>query len=131
MLHYNFLPPEDPRIISTVHQYYKRLVKNGFMFRYDIEDDFGQPENAFIVCTFWMVNALFIIGEREKAQKMFDHMLKYRNHLGLLSEDIEVCTGRLTGNFPKSYSHLALIQSAFNLETEYNWLDEDQSFKMI
>jgi GH15 family glucan-1,4-alpha-glucosidase len=131
MLHYNFLPPDDPRIISTVHQYFKHLVQNGFMFRYDIADDFGQPENAFIVCTFWMINALYIIGEREKAQKMFDHILKYRNHLGLLSEDIEVCTGRLTGNFPQAYSHLALIQSAFTLETAYNWLDEDQSFKMI
>ena len=131
MLHYNFLPPDDPRMISTVHEYYKRLVKNGFMFRYDTEDDFGKPENAFIVCTFWMINALYIIGEREKAQKMFDHILKYRNHLGLLSEDIEVYTGRLTGNFPQAYSHLALIQSAFTLETAYNWLDEDQSFKMI
>jgi GH15 family glucan-1,4-alpha-glucosidase len=131
MLHYNFLPPDDPRIISTVHQYYKRLVKNGFMFRYDIEDDFGEPANAFIVCTFWMINALYIIGERKKAQQMLDHILKYRNHLGLLSEDIEVCTGRLTGNFPQAYSHLALIQSAFTLETDYNWLDEDQSFKML
>jgi GH15 family glucan-1,4-alpha-glucosidase len=131
MLHYNFLPPDDPRIISMVHAYYKRLVKNGFMFRYDVEDDFGEPENAFIVCTFWMINALYIIGEREKAQKMFDHILKYRNHLGLLSEDIEVYTGRLTGNFPQAYSHLAMIQSAFTLETQYNWLDEDQSFKML
>ncbi len=131
MLHYNFLPPDDPRIVSTVHEYYKRLVKNGFMFRYDIEDDFGVPENAFIVCTFWMINALYIIGEREKAQKMFDNALKYRNHLGLLSEDVEVYTGRLTGNFPQAYSHLALIQSAFTLETDYNWLDENMLIKMV
>jgi GH15 family glucan-1,4-alpha-glucosidase len=131
MLHYNFLPPDDPRIVSTVHEYYKRLVKNGFMFRYDMEDDFGAPENAFVVCTFWMVNALYIIGEHKKARQMFDNILKHRNHLGLLSEDIEVYTGRLTGNFPQAYSHLALAQSAFTLETDYNWLDEDMSIKML
>lgn len=131
MLHYNFLPPTDHRIVSTVMQYYKRLVKNGFMFRYDVEDDFGMPENAFIVCTFWMINALYITGEREKAQHMFDNILKYRNHLGLLSEDIEIYTGRLTGNFPQAYSHLALVQSAFTLETDYNWLDEDISAQMF
>ena len=129
MLHYNFLSPDDPRIVSTVQAYCQRLVRDGFMFRYDIEDDFGEPENAFIVCTFWMINALYLIGERAKAQTMFDHMLKYRNHLGLLSEDIEIYTGRLTGNFPQAYSHLALIQSAFALETDYNWLDEDQRVK--
>ena len=131
MLHYNFLPPDDPRIVSTVNESYKRLVKNGFMFRYDMDDDFGAPENAFVVCTFWMINALYIIGERKKAQQMFDNILKYRNHLGLLSEDIEVYTGRLTGNFPQAYSHLALVQSAFTLETDYNWLDEDMSIKML
>lgn len=131
MLHYNFLPPDDMRIVRTVHAYYKRLVKNGFMFRYDIEDDFGVPENGFIVCTFWMVNALYLIGEKDKAQKMFDNILKCRNHLGLLSESIEVYTGRLTGNFPQAYSHLALIQSAFALETEYNWLDQDISIQML
>jgi alpha,alpha-trehalase len=131
MLHYNFLPPDDFRIVSTVNAYYKRLVKNGFMFRYLVEDDFGAPENAFVVCTFWMVNALYIIGERVKAQQMFDNILKYRNHLGLLSEDIEVYTGRLTGNFPQAYSHLALIQSAFTLETAYNWLDENISIQMV
>ncbi len=101
------------------------------MFRYLMEDDFGYPENAFIVCTFWMINALYLIGEKEKARDMFEYMLKYRNHLGLLSEDIEIYTGRLTGNFPQAYSHLALIQSAFTLETDYNWLDENVSIKMI
>ncbi len=72
------------------------------MFRYDIEDDFGAPKNAFIVCTFWMINALYLIGEKEKARQMFDDLLKHRNHLGLLSEGIEVYTGRLTGNFPQA-----------------------------
>ena len=62
---------------------------------------------------------------------MFDNMVKCGNHLGLFSEGIEVYTSRLTGNFPQAYSHLALIQSAFTLETEYNWLDEDISIRML
>ncbi len=131
MLHYKFLDSTDYRIISTVKKYYEKMVKNGFMFRYLHEDDFGIPENAFVVCTFWMINALYIIGEKEKARNMFENMLKSTNHLGLLSEAIEVYSGRLTGNFPQAYSHLALIQSAFTLETSYNWLDEDVSIKML
>ena len=131
MLHYNFLPADDARIVSTVNAYYAQLVQNDFMFRYRIEDDFGTPQNAFIVCTFWMINALYIIGEKARARRMFDNLLTYRNHLGLLSEGIEIDSGRLTGNFPQAYSHLALIQSAFTLETDYTWLDEDISIKML
>ncbi|MGQ4809190.1 Trehalase [Candidatus Entotheonellaceae bacterium PAL068K] len=131
MLHYEFLPRDDPRITSTVRQYYHCLVKNNLMFRYDIADDFGLPETAFIVCTFWMINALYLIGDKEYAQRMFDNLLKQSNHLGLLSESIEVYTGRLTGNFPQAYSHLALVQSAFTLATEYNWLAEEISKQMV
>lgn len=127
MLHYNLLPKDDARVLSTVRTCYEHLVKNGFMFRYIAEDDFGMPENAFIVCTFWMINALYLIGEKQKARDLFDHMLRHGNHLGLLSEGIEAHSGRLTGNFPQAYSHLALIQAAFVLETEYNWLDKDAS----
>jgi GH15 family glucan-1,4-alpha-glucosidase len=127
MLHYKFLPKDDARALSTVRNCYEHLVKNGFMFRYAAEDDFGKPENAFIVCTFWMINALFLIGEKQRARDMFDHMLRHGNHLGLLSEGIETQSGRLIGNFPQAYSHLALIQTAFVLETEYDWLDKDAS----
>jgi GH15 family glucan-1,4-alpha-glucosidase len=62
---------------------------------------------------------------------MLENVLKSRNHLGLLAEGITVYAGRLTGNFPQTYSHLALIRSAFTLETEYNWLDEDISIQML
>jgi len=123
MLHYGFLRPKDPRIVSTVHQYYNRLVRNGFTFRYVDEDDFGKPENAFIVCSFWMINALYLIGEQERARGMFEHILNSANHLQLFSEDIEVDTKRLTGNFPQGYSHLAFIQTTLLLETDYNWSD--------
>lgn len=123
MLHYGFLSPEDPRITSTVQQYYDHLVKNGFMFRYITDDGLGLPENAFIVCTFWMINALYLTGKEQKSREMFENLLSSANHLNLFSEDIEVSTKRLTGNFPQGYSHLAFIQTALLLETDYNWGD--------
>jgi GH15 family glucan-1,4-alpha-glucosidase len=123
MLHYGFLDRRDPRIISTVRQIYKHLVRNNFVFRYIEEDDFGVPENAFIVCTFWMINALYLIGEEQKAREMFDNILRCANSYGLYSEDVEITTHRLTGNFPQGYSHLAFIQTVLLLETDYNWSD--------
>jgi len=123
MLHYGFLSANDSRIVSTVQQYYKHLVKGGFTFRYITEDGLGVPENAFIVCTFWMINSLYLIGEEQKSREMFENLLNSANHLNLFSEDIEVSSKRLTGNFPQGYSHLALIQTSLLLETDYNWSD--------
>ncbi|MBF0252806.1 MAG: glycoside hydrolase family 15 protein [Candidatus Omnitrophica bacterium] len=124
MLHYGFLPSDHPKIISTVKASYRRLVKKGAAFRYLNADDFGVPENSFIVCTFWMINALYLTGEKRKAKELFDNILSKRNHLGLLSEDIDINSGRLTGNFPQGYSHLALIQTVLLMRTEYDWSDE-------
>jgi len=121
MLHYGFLEPADPRIKGTVEAAKINLVRNGFVMRYTAQDEFGVPENAFIVCTFWLVNALYLTGQAEEARAMFDQMIRHVNRFGLLSEDVEPVTGRLTGNFPQGYSHLALIQSAFLLETNYQW----------
>lgn len=123
MLHYGFLSPKDPRMISTVMNSYKHLVKDGFTFRYIAEDEFGLPENAFIVCTFWMINALYLIGEVQKAREMFTNMQSCANELGLFSEDVEIKSRRLIGNFPQGYSHLAHIQTILLLETDYNWSD--------
>ncbi|MBP9855419.1 MAG: glycoside hydrolase family 15 protein [Candidatus Omnitrophica bacterium] len=122
MLHYGFLPPTDERMISTVKKMYESLVRNHFMMRYIAEDDFGAPRNAFLICTFWMINALYLIGEEKKAREMFAHVVQYRNIHGLFSEGIEIESGRLVGNFPQGYSHLALIQTILLLETDYNWM---------
>jgi GH15 family glucan-1,4-alpha-glucosidase len=121
MLHYGFLGPSDDRIKGTVAASAKDLVRNGVVMRYTAQDEFGVPKNAFIVCTFWLINALYLTGEEQKARAMFDQALNHVNRFGLLSEDIEPESGRLTGNFPQGYSHLALIQSAFLLETNYQW----------
>lgn len=126
MLHYGFLDRKDPRMVSTVREYAKHLVKNGLTFRYLSDDEFGQPENAFIVCTFWMINALYLIGEVDQARQMFQAIHDCANHLGLFSEDVEIATKRLTGNFPQGYSHLAYIQTILVLETDYNWSDAFQ-----
>jgi GH15 family glucan-1,4-alpha-glucosidase len=121
MLHYGFLDRKDPRIISTVKRTYEQLVKNNFTFRYVAADEFGLPENAFVVCTFWMINALYLTGEEKKAQEMFENIIQCANPFGLFSEDIEIDTRRLTGNFPQGYSHLAFLQTVFLLETDYDW----------
>jgi len=123
MLHYGFLDAKDPRMVSTVEKSYQHLVKQGFTFRYIDEDEFGMPENAFIVCTFWMINALYLIGEERKARDMFENLQSCANHLGLFSEDVEIATKKLIGNFPQGYSHLAYIQTVLMLETDYNWSD--------
>ncbi len=121
MLHYGFLTADDPRMVKTVDFCYRELVKNGFAMRYTSDDDFGKPENAFLICTFWMVNALYLIGRRDEAKEMFDLAMGSVNYLGLMSEGLEPETGRQTGNFPQGYSHMAFIQSALLLETDYRW----------
>ncbi|MDB9786921.1 glycoside hydrolase family 15 protein [Bacteriovoracaceae bacterium] len=118
MLHYGFLPADDEKMRKTVLKTYADLTVDQFTFRYLSQDDFGKPKNSFIVCTFWMIEALWAIGESEKALSMFDNITKYTNHLGLLSEDIEIESKRLTGNFPQGYSHLALIRTALLLEND-------------
>ena len=111
---YGFIKAKDPRFISTVQATERELSYNGLLFRYRNQDDFGIPSSSFTICTFWFINSLYKIGEREKAMKMFDELLSYSNHLGLFSEDLDFETKRLLGNFPQAYSHLALIETAMN-----------------
>lgn len=112
---YGFIEADDPRYVSTVKETQKQLCKNGLMYRYKNKDDFGQPSSSFTICTFWMINSLYKIGEKEQATKVFEQLLSYSNHLGLFSEDIDFKSKRLLGNFPQAYSHLALIETAMNI----------------
>lgn len=111
---YGFIDAKDPRFISTVIATEKELCNDGLMYRYKNQDDFGLPSSSFTICSFWMINSLYKIGERKKAKKYFDQLLSYSNHLGLFSEDVDFNTKRLLGNFPQAYSHLALIETAIN-----------------
>ncbi|MCB2106982.1 MAG: glycoside hydrolase family 15 protein, partial [Rhodobacteraceae bacterium] len=96
------IAPEDPRFIGTVRAVEKHLLRNGHVFRYAEADDFGVPRTAFNVCTFWLIDALSRIGERDKAREIFATMLAARNHVGLLSEDTDPATGEMWGNFPQT-----------------------------
>jgi GH15 family glucan-1,4-alpha-glucosidase len=111
----NFHPAGDPRWRKTVEAYEKLLMKNGYVYRYRSQDDFGVPLHAFTICTFWMVDALSSLGRTEEARAIFERVLACRNHVGLLSEDVEPMSGELWGNFPQTYSHVGVINSAFRL----------------
>jgi GH15 family glucan-1,4-alpha-glucosidase len=118
MEHYGFIRADDPKYISTVKSTYDQLSHDGLMFRYRNHDDFGEPKSSFTVCTFWLIKSLYKIGEKAEAERLFKKVLEYRNHLGLLSEDIDFKTKRLLGNFPQGYSHLSLIDAAITLSGE-------------
>ncbi len=109
-----FLAADDPRFVGTVEAIGRTLKRGDYLFRYN-SDDFGRAENAFNICTFWYIDALAAIGRTDEAREMFENMLARRNHLGLLSEDLDPKTGELWGNFPQTYSMVGLINSAMRL----------------
>jgi len=115
-----FLPPEDPRIRGTVEAIERYLTVDGFVLRYATEStDDGLPpgEGAFLACSFWLVDAYILLGRHEDARELFDRLLGLCNDVGLLSEEYDPHSGRLVGNFPQAFSHVALVNSAFNLAT--------------
>ncbi|WP_276199429.1 glycoside hydrolase family 15 protein [Chelatococcus sp. XZ-Ab1] len=110
---------EDPRFISTVDFIGQRLRHGAHLFRYAGEDDFGEPETAFTICTLWYIEALAKVGRREEARVLFEDVLGRRNSLGLLSEGIHVESGELWGNFPQTYSMVGLIHAALSLSASW------------
>ncbi len=107
--------PADERFVATVERIGKELGRNGLLLRYSAPDDFGEPAVAFTICTFWYVDALAAIGRIEEARVIFEKLLASRNHVGLLSEDIDPATGELWGNFPQTYSMVGIIVAAMRL----------------
>ncbi len=112
---YGFIEATDPKFTSTVRATRAELERDGLMYRYRNQDDFGDPESSFTVCSFWLVKALWQTGEKKDAKRLFDQLLCYRNPHGLYSEDIDFTTKELLGNFPQGYSHLALIDCAISI----------------
>ena len=110
-----FLDKNDPRFRSTVECLEKHLRRGQHMFRYGEADDFGEPETAFNICTFWYINALAEIGRKDEARELFEAMLECRTRLGLLSEDVDAHSGELWGNFPQTYSLVGIILGAIRL----------------
>ncbi len=115
---YGFIDPRDIRYHKTVQAIKNALLYKGLMYRYKSHDDFGLPSSAFTICTFWLIRALYVIGEKEEARSLFEEMLHNSNHLGLFSEDIDFETKEQLGNFPQAYSHLALVNTAILFSEE-------------
>jgi len=118
-----FLPGDDPRVVSTVNVIKRELVTDGLVRRYELAegqkssvDGLSGSEGAFLACSFWLANALQLTGQPDEAAGMFEHLLSFRNDVGLLSEEYDPRHGRLVGNTPQAFSHFALIQTALNIE---------------
>jgi GH15 family glucan-1,4-alpha-glucosidase len=114
-----FLPSSDPRVKSTVEAIERELIVDGLVRRYDASrSDDGLPagEGVFLACSFWMVSSLIGIGRREDARVLFERIIALCNHVGLLSEEYDPSRKRLVGNFPQAFSHIALVNAAFDLE---------------
>ncbi len=120
MIEVGFIDPKDPRFVATVDALEKHLCDGPYMRRYEASDDFGMPETAFNICTFWRIDALARIGRKEQAREIFETMLAARNHLGLLSEDTHPVTGEMWGNFPQTYSMVGIINAAVRLSAPWD-----------
>ena len=120
---YGFIAANDPHYRKTVEAVRKALFRKGLMYRYNSEDDFGVPSSAFTMCTFWLIRALFVTGQRNEAKTLFSQVLRYGNHLGLFSEHLDFDTKEQLGNFPQAYSHLAIINTALLFAEEKERLD--------
>ena len=114
-----FVEPNDPRFRQTLTAVERELRRGNHIMRYTTSDDFGQPVNSFIICTFWYVECLIALGRKDEARSIFEDVLAHRNHLGLLSEDLNGGTGQLWGNFPQTYSLVGLINCAIRLSRRW------------
>ena len=116
-----FLPGTDPRVKATVEAIKRELMADGFVRRYNTgksSDGLPPGEGVFLACSFWMVSSLKAIGRVRDAKTLFHRLLKLTNDLGLLSEEYDVHGKRFVGNFPQAFSHIALVNAAFDLENQ-------------
>ncbi len=114
-----FIDPNDRRFRRTLKTVEQELRRGNHLMRYATSDDLGEPVNSFIICTFWYVECLAALGRNEEAREIYEDVLSHGNHLGLLSEDLDVETGELWGNFPQTYSLVGQINSAIRLSRSW------------
>lgn len=119
-----FLGPDDERVIGTVDAVQRELSVDGFIERYPTTDGLSVDglhgrEGAFLLCTFWLADALALIGRTQEATQLFERLLGLRNDLGLLAEEYDPVAGRQLGNFPQAFSHIGLVNTALNLTEEH------------
>ena len=116
----NFISPKDERFQKTIQAYDQILHAGRGVYRYRTADDFGIPKTTFTVCAFWMADALWGAGRKGEARELFSAVVHQSNHLGLLSEDMAPETGELWGNFPQTYSHVGLINTAMKISQSWD-----------
>jgi GH15 family glucan-1,4-alpha-glucosidase len=110
-----FLPAEDERLRATVLAIADDLTENGYVLRYrtdETDDGLSGKEGTFLICSFWLVSALAVVGEFQRARDLMERLLRIASPLGLFAEEYDADTGRHLGNFPQAFSHLALIEAA-------------------
>jgi GH15 family glucan-1,4-alpha-glucosidase len=117
-----FLPAGDSRVQGTIQAIQRELTRDGLVMRYATGagfDGLAGDEGAFLLCSFWLADALVLGGQRQEAQTLFERLLSLRNDVGLLSEEYDAATGRFLGNYPQAFSHVALVNTAMNLAAEH------------
>ena len=113
-----FLPPDDARVHGTVEAIERKLLRGGFVLRYDTaatEDGLPPGEGAFLPCSFWLADAYVLIGRPANAHRLFERLVGLCNDVGLLAEEYDTGAQRLVGNFPQAFSHIALVNTAHNV----------------
>jgi pentatricopeptide repeat protein len=113
-----FLPCSDPRVKGTIDAIQRSLTVDGFLLRYRTRrtiDGLPPGEGVFLACSFWLVDALCMLGRHDEACALFERLLALRNDVGLLAEEYDPASGRHLGNFPQAFSHIALVNTAMNL----------------
>ena len=114
-----FIDGDDPRMVGTISAVQEDLTRDGLLLRYRTEsgvDGLEGDENPFLACSFWLVSALALSGRIDDASRLMDRLVGLANDVGLLSEEYDVAHGRMAGNFPQAFSHLALVGAAMNIE---------------
>jgi alpha,alpha-trehalase len=109
-----FLPADDPRMLATINATAERLTDDrGLVYRYLAHDGLEGEEGTFLLCTFWLAEALALAGEIDRARETFERAIAYANDVGLLAEEVDAETGELLGNFPQAFSHIGLVNAAW------------------
>ncbi|HWH24168.1 MAG TPA: glycoside hydrolase family 15 protein [Candidatus Limnocylindria bacterium] len=112
---HELLPASDERVQSTINRIIDELTEHNLVYRYNADDGVGGDEGAFVLCSFWLVDALALSGRLDEAHAIYDSLVRRVNHVGLLAEQINPASGEFLGNFPQAFSHLGLLNSAIYL----------------
>src|SRR5262249_1138708 len=109
-----FLPPDDHRVLATIDATERHLTdERGLVYRYRARDGLEGDEGTFLLCTFWLAQALALAGRTDRAREVFERAAAFVNDVGLLAEEVDGPSGELLGNFPQAFSHIGLVNAAW------------------